>query len=49
MIKGMQAYQGRNDDIEVSQMHVFAVSELGCKHIDKKLKKKQQQASMELI
>ena len=42
----MQTYQGRNDDIEVSQMHVFAISELGCKHVDKKLQNKQQQASM---
>lgn len=45
----MWAYQGRNDDIEVSQMHVFAVSELGCKDVDKKLQNKQQQASLKRI
>ena len=45
----MQAYQGRNDDIEVSQMHVFALSELWCKNVDKKLQNKQEQASTKRI
>ena len=45
----MQAYQGRNDGIEVSQMHVFALSELRCKNVDKKLQNKQEQASMKRI
>ena len=44
----MQAYQGRNDDIEVPQMHVFAPSELRSKDVDKKLQNKQQ-ASMKRI
>lgn len=42
----MLGYQRRDDDIEVSQMHVFAVPELRCKHIHEKLKNKQEDALM---
>ena len=42
----MLGYQWRDDDIEVSQMHVFAVPELRCKHVHEKLKNKQEDASM---
>ena len=35
-----QAYQRRYDDIEVSKMHVFAVPEFWCEHIDEKLTRK---------
>lgn len=35
-----QAYQRRYDHIEVSKMHVFAVPEFWCEHIDEKLTRK---------
>ena len=34
-----QAYQRRHDDIEVPKVHVFAVPEFRCEHINEKLKK----------
>ena len=42
----MLGYQRRDDDIKVSQMHVFAVPELRCKHVYEQLKNKQEDASM---